>query len=180
MEGYLHALNLFRSAWEKHDLGQVMRLARIGIPLLPRWVDWLKSQTGGDFHVGRVDFLQDGCVLFGCAGDHGALAIARSVVERTPDLSAWITCVERGEMALRLAEGILRLVGQHPGVVESEIPRILLGAEPEAVGEVCFWMRELGRIERRKQGDTHVLFPVGGAGASPSVPPAPPECAPVP
>ena len=64
-----------------------------------------------------------------------------------------------------------------PGVLQTKLAA-LVAAEDRAVREICYWLTELGRIHRRKQGRSFGLYPdrpkgsrTGGSPPSSSLPP---------
>ena len=153
MSDMAEILRAFRGAVAHRDSWKSVRLARLGIDRLPDWVAARRSAALGTPTAPLpADFLQLGCLLLGCAGDTAALAAARSAVERIPELAPCRACVERGEIALRTAEALLRLAAQRPGNTVAELAHSLLGVDEGLLSQVCFWLGELGRLERRRPG----------------------------
>ena len=158
MSDMADALRAFRDAVAGRNPWEAVRLAKLGVDRLPRWLAARRPLHAGESPKPvPADFLQLGCLLLGCAGDAAALAVARRAVERIPELSPCRACVDRGEYAWRTAEAVLRLAAQRPGHTEADLTRGLLGVDDGLLSQVCFWLGELGRLERRRPGATSPL-----------------------
>ncbi|MBI4918219.1 MAG: hypothetical protein HY825_20455 [Acidobacteria bacterium] len=157
VDDFAGLLRAFRSALAGRDPWEAARLAKVGIDRLPAWLATARRRPPAPEAAPApipADFLQQGCLLLGCAGDEAGLAAARSAAERVAERDSCRAWVERGELALRTAELVLRLVAERPGIAQSDLARSVLGVDDEFVSEVCFWLCELGRLDCRGSGTT--------------------------
>ncbi|MBI5500634.1 MAG: hypothetical protein HY907_10370 [Deltaproteobacteria bacterium] len=159
VDAYFEAKARFEEARSARRLAEAVEHARHAVACLAPYAGWyLETGKRPDALNGPGLFLADACILFAVTGNTQALSEARQRLASVPGTEVWRGVVARGVHHAALNDRILATVSAQPGVLQTKFPA-LVAAEADAVREVCYWLAELGRVHRRKQGRSFGLYP---------------------
>ena len=154
-DNYFRLADLIVAARATGQYEEAMLLAKRAWPLIPRA---LRGELAGvdPQEMPAIDSVLD---LLVAADDEQGLTELLSIVKTSERLSVLRrNAVEAAAEALALSRRIFEAVARQPGIVQKDLDE-LLGVEPAAVRERCYWMAERGRLERKKKGSSYALFP---------------------
>lgn len=155
IDRYFRLTDLVTTARATGQHAEAIALAKGVWPLIP---GILQGEFAGvnPQEIPAIDLVLEPLVA---AGDEASLTELRDVVTKSPRLATLrLSAVEAALGGLGLSLRILDAVAQQPGVVQKDLDE-MLGVEPEAVRERCYWMAHLGRLERTKKRSSYALFP---------------------
>lgn len=154
-DNYVRLAGLIVAARATGQYEAAMLLAKRAWPGIP---SALRGELAGVElqEIPAIDAVLD---LLVAADDEPGLAEMRRTVKASERLAGLRRhAVDAAADDLACARRIFEAVARQPGIVQKDLDE-LLGVEPEAVRERCYWMAQLGRLERKKKGSSYALFP---------------------
>ena len=159
VDAYFKAKGRFEEARSARRLAEAVEHARHAVACLDPYAEsYLVTGKSPDVLNGPGLFLADACILCAVTGNTPALSEAQQRLASVPGTEVWRGIVARGLDQAALNDRVLAAVNAQPGVLQTKLAA-LVAAEDRAVREICYWLTELGRIHRRKQGRSFGLYP---------------------
>jgi hypothetical protein len=149
--------------------------ARQTYRILPAFVDAWKQQHGS-FGIVTSVAVEAGRTLMPAVGEREGIAELRLALQERPELYPWISIADAASVDADLVGAILDRVAQEPGILQTDVKNRLVDADGRKIANLLYWLEQVGRLRRERQGRSYRVFLSSGERSQPmdSNKPAPP------
>lgn len=153
---YFDLLGAFSAAVKEQKYKAAIQLARESLREIPLFVtEWRNSY--GSFDISSIPVLEKGGTIMAVIGDREGIAEIRRTVESIPDLHGWLPTVEAHERDVDMVDAILKVVREHPGILQNEIKNAINAQEGGRPSTLISWLEKARIICRQKSKKTYKL-----------------------
>jgi hypothetical protein len=156
VDEYFRLSGVIESAKSAGDYSRAIRAARDTFPLMPAVVAQMKKEFGA-FDIATSHAVHTGATLMAVMGDARGIREMRETLSSTKELSKWLGTADQAESDLRLVAGILKAVGNNPGVKQNELKTFVDG-DGRRVSNLVSWLAKGNQLRRVDHPPTYLLF----------------------
>ena len=112
----------------------------------------------GTFDIKSIPAIETGSIFWAVYGAERQLLKLKEVVEYFPDLEPWKEIVDKAFVIKILAAKIYQYVRDNKGCLQKGLKKALGVENGRLISNIIHYMELVGKIERRKRGNTYSLF----------------------
>ena len=129
---------------------------QISISLLEPLIEQTKKEFG-TFDIKSIPAIEFGSTFWAVYGAEGQLLNLKEVVECLPELEPWKENIDKAFAMKALASRIYQHVRNNEGCLQKELKKALSVEDGRLVSNVVYYMELVGKLERKKTGNTYSL-----------------------
>lgn len=157
VDAYFELLNKIEEYKREKDFNNMLMHCQMSVSLLEPLIEQTKKEFG-TFDIKSIPAIEIGSTFWAIYGAEGQLLNLKEVVEYFPEIEPWKETIEKAFTMKELASRIYRYVRENKGCLQKELKKALGVEEGRLVSNVVYYMELVGKLERKKVGNTYSLF----------------------
>ncbi len=141
----------------KGDFGSMLMHCQLSISLLEPLINEEKREFGA-FDIKSIPAIEVGSIFHAIYGEEGQLCNLKEVVECLPELEPWKNTIEEAFAMKALTSKIYQYVKDNEGYLQKKLKKVIGVEDGRLVSRVVYYMALVGKLERKKTGNTYSLF----------------------
>jgi len=157
VDTYYTLLDKINECKRKEDFDSMLMHCQLSISLLEPLINETKREFG-TFDIKSIPAIEVSSIFHAIYGEEGQLLNLKEVVEYFPELEPWKKTIEEAFVIEGLASKIYQYVKANEGCLQKELKKALGVEDGRLVSRVVYYMALVGKLERKKLGNTYSLF----------------------
>ena len=112
----------------------------------------------GEFDIQSIPAIEIGATFWAASGDEDRLLEIKEIVDYFPELNPWKETVKGAFIEKDIASKIYQYVKNNEGFEQKRLKKALVIKDSGLVSPICYYMALVGRLKRKKKGNTYSLF----------------------
>lgn len=157
VDTYFYLLNKIEECKKERDFNKMLMHCQMSVSLLEPLIEQTKKEFG-TFDINSIPAIEIGSTFWAIYGAEGQLLNLKEVVEYFPELEPWKEIVEEAFAMKCLASRIYQYIRENDGCLQKELKKALGVEDGRLVSNAAYYMELVGKLERKKMGNTYSLF----------------------
>jgi len=156
-DAYFDLLNQIEESRKRQDFNKMLMYCQMSLPLLEPLIEQTKKEFSV-FDIRTIPAIEIGSIFWAIYGAEGQLLNIKEVVEYFPELEPWKKTIKKAFIIKELVPKIYQYVRRNKGCLQKELKKGLCAKDGRIVSNVVYYMELIGKLERKKMGNTYSLF----------------------
>ena len=157
VDEYYDLLSRIQECKKAKEFKKMLRYCQKSISLLEPLIEQTKKEFGV-FDIRSIPAIEIGSIFWAIYGDEAQLLNLKEIIEFFPELEPWKKTIEKAFLMKDLAQRIYQYVKDNEGCLQKELKKALGVNEGRLISNVVYYMELVGKLERKKMGNTYALF----------------------
>lgn len=157
MDAYFDLVTRIEECRREKDFDKMLMYCQMSLSLLEPLIEQTKKEFGA-FDISSISAIEVGSIFWAIYGVEGQLLNIKEVVEYFPELEPWKETIEKAFTIKELAPKIYEYVMDNKGCLQKELKKALGVEDGRLISNVIYYMELVGKVERKKVGNTYSLF----------------------
>ncbi len=112
----------------------------------------------GKFDIKSIPAIEIGATFWAINKAKDKLLNIKEIVDYFPELNPWKETVKEAFIKKDIASKIYQYVKNNEGFEQKRLKEVLTIKDGRLISYVCYYMELIGRLKRKKKGNTYSLF----------------------